>query len=169
MAIHNWREELKLSQQKLESVKSRAAKELNKPIRSLQTKPIASIRPATTLRTAASEFIDFDVEHALVQETPDTFVGVLRREAVHAAIVAAGKETPSVTVVTIMDRNICVEPDSATIGEVLNRMAWGGCTCAVLVNSEGEPSGIISPSIILDHVNELINEEPQSFQIAMNG
>ena len=169
MMVFNWREELRVSQRRLQLLASQELKsKLNQPVYSLPLDPLLSVPSSCTIRQAAREFMQNDLHYALVQDTPDTIQGVLRSEAVHAALVSVGTEADRLVITNIMDRNICVEPDSATIEEVLNRIAWGGCSCAVLVDSMGRPSSLASPPALLGWLSELLSDNDER-RMVMHG
>ncbi|RMD83843.1 MAG: CBS domain-containing protein [Candidatus Dadabacteria bacterium] len=156
MTVSSWRDELRLSQRKIEVLSDReATRRLNDPVSSLELDPLFVLNSDYPLNKAAKVMFNKSVEFALVQDDPDTILGVLRRDAVHAALISSG-DLKGLTVANVMDRNICVEPDSATISEVLNRMAWGGCCCAVLIDSKGEPVGLASPKTLMKAVSNIL-------------
>ncbi|MCB0340538.1 MAG: CBS domain-containing protein, partial [Bdellovibrionales bacterium] len=160
MNAFDWREKLKVSQQYLSGHSAEIdISDLKKPISSVVTRTLSVVGSRTPLREIAEQLMKENTEFALVQDTPETIQGVLRRDALHAAMVSLGDRFDRMVVANIMDRNVCIEPESATISEVMNRMTFGDCLCTVVVDGMGRPISIISAKAVCKLVQNLFESK----------
>ncbi len=159
MEFVDWGEELKVRREQLRSQLENGESELQQSIGGVIEKGVRAIPSNTTLRVALECFESDDIEYALVQDSPDSILGVVRRNSLHAALVAVKDHFDLIPVNNIMDRRICVEPLVATVAEVMDRMAVGGCACTVLVDDLGRPHSIVSPKSILMALKRILPKE----------
>lgn len=122
---------------------------LQETARSLDPQPIISLASQTTLIEAAEAMTIEGASYALIQDRPDIILGVLRAEVLFEVLSDGDVMTASLSVSSVMDRNFCVEPDTVTIAELLQRVCVGHNKSCVIVDIYGNPVGAISLSALL--------------------
>lgn len=152
--IHSWKDELR-------EIKSRFAKTdirksdhiLHTMMRNLPHEPLLIFYPDITAKTAYDKMTDRDVEFSLIQESADTLLGVLSKHELETVLTRDPSTEPrhngQLAVRSIMGRNICIEPETASLLEVMDRMTMGSCACAVIVNNLGHPRSIATPQSVV--------------------
>ena len=146
MPLVDWREELKALEERIRRLKNEGTQSiLKRSISELADERPIRLRSTSALRVAAIELAQADSEFALVQDAPDAIQGVLCRETLEKVLNSPGIVIEDLTVANVMDRKICIEPESASVLEVMDRMTLGFCHCTVIVDTIGRPKTIVSP------------------------
>ncbi|RMG39562.1 MAG: CBS domain-containing protein [Candidatus Dadabacteria bacterium] len=110
---------------------------------------IVSISADASLHDALEKLIEFDAQEALVQDSPDTIEGVLYKSSILKLLDTPGSDPFNFKVRSLVDRRMCLEPDTATFGEIVSRMALGLCRSTVVVDRLGRPVQILTPAKLL--------------------
>ena len=108
------------------------------------------MKSSGSFQEALHLFKEHDVDFILVQDFPDAVKGVLKRETLMAAEPIERVSANPLTVLNFVDRQVCIEPESATVREVLARMTKGFSPCMLIVDTCGRPVTLVSPrSLVL--------------------
>ncbi len=130
---------------------------LDTSVHQIKLPGLLSLQPDQSVDEVISFMKDGNQDFALVRSSYQSIQGILSREVAQKAIENTPECGVPPKVVELMDRNICIEPDSATLLEVIERITIGGCPCAVIVDSTlGDPIGILSPKELLRYLPELL-------------
>ncbi|MDZ4785322.1 MAG: CBS domain-containing protein [bacterium] len=148
MLLYRLSEEFIISQSLLEQITrndpSGTESILSKSIESLRLESVLSLAINFTLKEAQEIFASESLRYALVQDSPEIILGVLRADAVEEIFSKSSADAKFASIANAMDRDIMIEPHSATVGEILNRACVGKHHCCVVVDNSGNPIGIIS-------------------------
>ncbi|MCB0332228.1 MAG: CBS domain-containing protein [Bdellovibrionales bacterium] len=152
MHLSEWSERLKFIQIGIEgkSVGKRISPLLDRSISEVFPRNLVVLTPTQRATEALSHLEDEGVDFALIQDSPDTILGVLDRESISSFVEASTRPVGDLVVASLMSRNVCIEPDSATLREVMERMTLGSCPCTVIVDRIGQPVFIVSPKAIIE-------------------
>ncbi len=120
----------------------------------LKLSPIISLPPNVTLSEAAKAFSQVDAKYALVKSAPEIILGILRKDLLLDVLSDQDTMTASVSVATVMDRDFSIEPNSSTVLELLKRFIVGRNQCCIIVNSIGDPVGIVSFHMLVTILKE---------------
>ena len=160
VALHviDWREELANFQERYDSLGKfgRDYCILREEIKTVLDLPLSVIHTADSIFSAYSILTSDDCEFGLVQDTPDTIQGVLSREVAQHFCESSASDAETVSVSSIMDRKICIEPEAASVREVMDRMTKGACACTVVVSANGHPRFIVSPKTLFFTLTESV-------------
>jgi signal-transduction protein with cAMP-binding, CBS, and nucleotidyltransferase domain len=127
-----------------------AQEQLNKKVCAISHTPLTTLRTTDTVTKAQSTFAEIDSDFVLVSASSETLDGILQRQLLSQAL----KQSTVKTVAQCMERNVCVEPETATVLEVLDRMTIGFCRCTVVVDHHsGSPMSIISPQELYEFLS----------------
>jgi len=113
-------------------------------ISSFSNSGLLVLKSSESITDAIVKLADEDSEFALIQDSPDTIRGLIEREVVLETVSSEQVDVRQLTVAHLMDRRICIEPDSATVLEVVSRMTNGACSCTLIVDRLGRPQFIVS-------------------------
>lgn len=107
------------------------------------------IAPSSLSLHDSSHLLRSNDEVLLVQDFPDTFEGVVSRAQIDDALESGDSR---VQLGQVVDRQIAIEPEFATLSELVDRFVYGGMSFAVVVDRQGRPQSVIS----LDTVRGLV-------------
>ncbi len=149
---HHWREQLLEIHDSLVSGVEEPSAEyqmLHSLIRHLPHEPLLVFNPDVTVASAYHQMYEYGVNFSLIQESQDTLLGVLDRGELEALLESASGKSSELAVSAVMGRNICIEPDTATLLEVMDRITMGACPCTIIVDSAGCPRSIVTPQSLI--------------------
>ena len=158
LGVVDWREELENFQERYDAFGNNGCGHdiLREEVRSLLHLGLLVVKSKDKVSYVLDMFESDDSDFALVQDTPDTIQGVLSKDVTHHFCISAGTKARKVRVSSIMDRKICIEPESASIREVMERMTKGACACTVVVTTTGLPKFIVSPKQLFFTLTESV-------------
>jgi len=159
MMYEQWQEVELLSEQIFEEltrfdVESKTTL-LSTPVRKLKYTSFIGCKPTTSLDSLLSELEESEVSCAIIQESADVILGVIPK----CYVETIGKKARRLPVSQFMERSLCVELETATIGELLTRSVVGKHRYYILVDRRGQVSGIASSRVILAEAVRLLKSE----------
>ncbi len=172
MHLSEWSERLKFIQVGLEgkSVDKSIAPFLDQSVCDVFPRNLVILAPTVKATEALRQLEEEHVDFALIQESRDTILGVLDRDSIECFLEASTRPVSDLVVASLMSRNVCIEPDSATLREVMERMTLGSCPCTVIVDRVGQPVFIVSPKAIIEFIEVTESgEEPEVYAHAALG
>ena len=122
---------------------------VHKPIRDLFPKEVVVLSPTMGIREAFLHLDELKIGVAIVQETSDTILGVVSIDTLARLILSSDKNTSfnssdsAKIISSVMARNISIEPDDATLLEIIERISVGHCQFVVVVDERGNPSHVL--------------------------
>jgi hypothetical protein len=130
---------------------------LERSVTDVYNEPLLALHTTDSLEKAQSAFASSNVDYLLIQDSPGTLAGILGKDSVAAAFTHQGKAAKAITAEVYMDRNICIEPETATPLEVLDRITIGCCPCTLIVDhNKGFPLFIISPRMLYAYLDSIL-------------
>lgn len=157
MDLVNWRAELQAIEERFMRLRESQRMILKLPILDLVEHEVTTVRSSTSFSDALKLFSDKEIDFILVQDFPDTVKGVLKRETLIAAQPIEKASARPLSVLSFIDRQICIEPESANVEEVLSRMTKGFSQCMLVVDAFGRPLSLVSPrSLVLSLSERLV-------------
>lgn len=126
-------------------------KALCEPISKHVSSNIVVIEPDVSLEEALSRLSEVGESIALVQGSPSRIDGIVQLAAVKSALSDRTKKS-SGKITDLMERNISIEPDVASLREVIVRMTAGACHCVVVVDTLGTPYAVVTPQQVYNAV-----------------
>lgn len=139
---------------------------LHSEIGSVANRTLLTLPSSLTLREALCRFNIKRLNYALIQDSPDTILGVVAREDIECRV-ELSSQLDSFTLVKIMNRNTSIEPLSATVLEVMERLTTGLSASVVLVQENGKPTAVLGSSDLLSILRALV-PEGQSIEALLN-
>jgi len=91
--------------------------------------------------------------YGLVQNSPDSILGVLDGLKVRELLSRGGESAKILRVGSCMSRSISLEPDSASLKDILDRLIHGSSPYVIVVNRHGQPTRILSADVVLDFLD----------------
>ena len=126
---------------------------LHEPVRELFSKEIIILAPHTGVRDAFAQLDKNKIDVALVCEAPGTFLGTVSIDSLAKVILSDNRhdarQHPQI-VSTLMARNVLIEPDDATLLEVIERISLSDSQCVVIVDERGNPVRVLHEKLILN-------------------
>lgn len=127
---------------------------LKHPIGEFDSVPLESTLSSERLQKAMTKMNNHDLPFLLVRDGQNSFSGVLRMDRCQKVEQNSSKAAfSSLLVSDAMDRNICIEPESASVIEVMSRMVYSGVGAAVIIDEKGQPAFIVSPHSLIEDLD----------------
>jgi|GEM_PF-6003100 len=122
---------------------------LYRPVSQLFPNSIITISPEEPIAHACGVLAQQGFEYGLVCDSRDSIHGVLDRRKVQELIRSGGRGAAGLRVASCLSRNISLEPDSAHLGDILDRLIHGSSPYLLIVDRLGQPTRVLTGSVVL--------------------
>jgi len=110
---------------------------------------ILLLAPEDPIESACLQLERDGFSYGLVQNGPDSILGVLDGSKIRELLSRGGQSAKVLRVGSCMSRSISLEPDSASLMDILDRLIHGSSPYLIVVNRHGQPTRILSADVVL--------------------